>query len=263
MIAILLCAGYATRMHPITRDFPKHLLPVAGRPAIDYTLEQIFDLRDIREVHVVTNAKFFHTFENWQQGWSKKLGREKVEIKIYNDGSDTNENRLGPAGDLRFVLEKIHRPSRILVAGGDNIFRFRLKPLWEHFLKSHHHYIIALSETDKDKLTHTGVPVFGRGDRVLRLYEKPKEPPSCWAHPQLYFFMPSVWSRLAEFHQKGQRRGEQAHFIDFLCRRENVYAFKLNASRLDIGTISSYYEADACLRSEPIYLEKASSPNIS
>ena len=96
MIAILLCAGYATRLNPITRDFPKHLLPLAGRPVIDYILEQIFDLRDIREVHVVTNAKFFHTFENWQQKWSKKMGREKVKIKIYNDGSTTNANRPGP-----------------------------------------------------------------------------------------------------------------------------------------------------------------------
>ena len=227
MIAILLCAGYATRLNPITRDFPKHLLPVAGRPTIDYILEQIFDLRDIRAVHVVTNAKFFHTFESWQQKWSNK----------------------------------IHRPSRILVAGGDNIFRFRLKPLWEHFLKNNNHYIIALPETDKDKLKLTGVPVFGRDDRVLRLYEKPKEPPSCWAHPQLYFFMPSVWSRMEEFHQKGKRRGEKAHFIDFLCRRENVYAFNLTASRLDIGTISSYYEADACLQREPIYLEKVATPS--
>ncbi len=255
MLAVLLCAGYATRMYPITLDYPKQLLPVAGNRTIDYLLEQIFDLQGIKSVHVVTNGKFFHTFENWKQSWAKKLGRKKVEIKIYNDGSTCKENRLGPAGDLQFVLNRIPKPSRILVAGGDNIFRFKLKPLWEQFLKKNNHYIIALSETDTDQLKKTSVPVFAKDNRVLRLYEKPDVPPSSWAHPQLYFFMPSVWSRLDEFHQKGMRRGEKEHFIDFLCRREKVYAFKLTASRFDIGSINSYYEADACLRREPLFQE--------
>ncbi len=255
MFVIFLCAGYATRMYPITRYFPKHLLPVAGKPVINYLFEQILEFRGISAVHVVTNANFFHTFENWQKKWSKEIGPEKVEIKIHNDGSTTNENRLGPAGDLQLVLRSLPVPSRVLVAAGDNIFRFRLEPLWEHFLNDDKHYIIALQETDTDKLMKTGVPVLGKDGRVLRLYEKPKQPPSSWACPQLYFFQPSVWLRLDEFHQKGKRRGEKENFIDFLCQKENVYAFKLTASRLDIGAISSYFEADTRLRTEPIYQE--------
>ena len=255
MFAILLCAGYATRMYPITKDFPKHLLPIAGKPVIDYFLEQIIEFQGLRSIHVVTNARFFHAFENWRQEWSNGIGPEEVEIKIHNNGSTTNENRLGPAADFQFVLNRISKPSRVLVAAGDNVFRFRLEPLWEHFLKNDSHYIVALRETNKNILRKTGVPIFAKDDRVLRLYEKPKQPPSTWACPLLYFFQPAVWPRLCEFHQKGQRRGEKEHFIDFLCQRENVYAFKLNASRFDIGTIRSYREADACLRKQPLFLE--------
>lgn len=255
MFVILLCAGYATRMYPITKDFPKHLLPVAGKPTIDYLMEQILDLHGIRAVHVVTNAKFFNTFEDWRHKWSKKITPRKLEIKIHNDGSTSTEDRLGPAGDLKFVLNRIPTPSRILVAGGDNIFRFRLEPLWQEFLKKNHHHIIALPEPDKDKLRKTSVPVFGKDDRVIRLYEKPNEPASFWAHPQIYFFMPSVWQRLREFHQNGTRRGEREHFIDFLCRKEKVYAFKVAGSRFDIGSIDSYDEADACLRKETLFKE--------
>ena len=111
MFAVLLCAGYATRMHPITRDFPKHLLPVAGRPAIDYLLDQILALQGIESVHVITNAKFFHAFEIWQHNWSKKMGPGKVNIQIHNDGSTDKENRLGPAGDLQFALDRMPDPS--------------------------------------------------------------------------------------------------------------------------------------------------------
>jgi len=242
-------------MYPITRDFPKHLLPVAGRPAIDYLVEQILDFQGIESIHVVTNAKFFDAFNHWQHQWSKEKGRKNIEIHIHNDGSTSTDNRLGPAGDLQFGLNCIGEPSRVVVAGGDNIFRFRLKPLWKRFLNTDHHHIIVLSETDREKLKKTSVPVLAKDDRVIRLYEKPDEPPSLWAHPQLYFFMPSVWTRLREFHHKGNRRGEREHFIDFLCRRESVYAFKLTASRFDIGSLDSYYEADARLKREPLFQE--------
>lgn len=247
MFAILLCAGFGTRLYPLTRDFPKHLLPVAGRPVIDYIVEQIIDFKDLQGLHVVTNATFFDHFEDWQKTWSGK-----IDITIHNDGITSNDARLGPSGDLQFVLKRIPRPSRVMVAAADNIFRFRLEPLWERFRTSSHHYIVGLSESNKEVLRKTGVPILAEDDRVLRLFEKPEHPASPWAVPQIYFFQPSVWQRMDEFHGNGLRRGEKEHFLDYLCQVEELYLFKTSGSRFDIGSLSSYQEADFCLQREPV-----------
>jgi glucose-1-phosphate thymidylyltransferase len=250
LFAILLCAGYATRLYPLTRDFPKHLLPVAGKPVIDYIVEQILDFKNLEGLHVVTNANFFAHFEDWKTKWSGK-----IDITIHNDGISTNDARLGPSGDLQFVLKRIERPSPVMVAAADNIFRFRLEPLWERFRTSNNHYIIGLSESNKEVLRKTGVPILAEDDRVLRLFEKPEDPVSNWAVPQIYFFQPSVWPRMDEFHRNGLRRGEKEHFIDYLCQRETLYIFKIFGSRFDIGNTHSYREADYCLQREPVYKE--------
>ena len=250
MFAILLCAGYATRLYPLTRDFPKHLLPVAGKPVIDYLVEQILEFKGLSGIHVITNTLFFDLFEEWKKNWS-----EKIDITIHNNGISANDNRLGPSGDLQFVLESMHRPSRVMVAAADNIFRFRLEPLWECFRTSQHHYIVGLSESNKEVLRKTGVPLLGKNDRVLRLFEKPDKPISPWAVPQLYFFQPSVWQRMDAFHAKGLRRGEKKHFLDYLCQIEDLYLFKIYGTRFDIGTVESYQAADICLQKESVLQE--------
>jgi glucose-1-phosphate thymidylyltransferase len=247
LFAILLCAGYATRLYPLTRDFPKHLLPVAGKPVIDYLVQQILEFKDLSGIHVVTNAIFFDHFETWAEKWSGK-----VDITIHNDGISSNDKRLGPSGDLQFVLKKIQRPSPVMVAAADNIFRFRLEPLWERFRTSQNHYIVGLSESNKEVLRKTGVPIIGENDRVLRLFEKPENPVSPWAVPQLYFFQPSVWQRMDAFHANGLRRGEKDHFLDYLCQLEDLYLFKVYGTRFDIGTVESYQAADSCLQKESV-----------
>lgn len=221
---------------------------MAGKPVIDYLVEQIVDFRDLQGIHIVTNANFFSLFEGWKTKWSGK-----IDITVHNDGITSNENRLGPSGDLQFVLKRMSPPSPVMVAAADNIFRFRLEPLWERFRASGNHYIIGLAETNKQVLRKTGVPIIGENDRVLRLFEKPEQPVSPWAVPQLYFFQPSVWQRMDEFHRNGLRRGEKEHFLDYLCQVEKLHIFKIYGSRIDIGTLSSYRAADVCLQREPVF----------
>lgn len=252
MIAVILCAGFATRMYPLTENLPKPLLTVADRPVIDYLMDQMADLPQVQAIHIVSNAKFFDHFLDWQSGLAASGTVDTPTVRIHNDGATANEHRLGAAADLQLALKTMARPSRVLVSAGDNIYRFPIKPLWEKFLQSHRHHVVALPETDGQKLKRTGVLELGENDRVLRLHEKPQSPPSTWTCPPLYFFQASVGPQLDLFLETSENRDAPGHFIDYLCRREPVHAFRLNSARLNIGSIDTYHQADRILRQNPI-----------
>lgn len=250
MIAVILGAGFATRMYPVTLNFPKPLLRVADRPVIDYLLDQLLELPEPNAVHIVSNARFFNQFEKWRKNYLKKLPGKAISIELHNDGVTANENRLGASIDLQLVLKRIACASAILVSAGDNIYRFSIKSLWQKFLQSRHHYVVALPETDEEKLRKTGVLELDAYDRVIRQHEKPDRPQSTWSCPPLYFLQASARQRLEAFLNSSANRDAPGYFIDYLCQTEAVYAFKLNASRLDIGSMDSYREADRIIRAE-------------
>jgi glucose-1-phosphate thymidylyltransferase len=252
MIAVILCAGFATRMYPLTENLPKPLLTVADRPVIDYLMDQMADLPQVQAIHIVSNAKFFGHFLNWQSSLAAGGTVDATTVRVHNDGATANENRLGAAADLQLVLKTITRPSKVLVSAGDNIYRFSIKPLWEKFLQSDHHHVVALPETDGQKLKRTGVLELGKNDRILRLHEKPQSPPSTWTCPPLYFFQASVGPQLDSFLKTSEDCDAPGHFIDYLCRREPVHAFRLHSTRLDIGSIDTYQQANRILRQNPI-----------
>jgi len=252
MIAVILCAGFATRMYPLTENLPKPLLTIADRPVIDYLMDQMADLPQVQAIHIVSNAKFIDHFLNWQSGLAAGGAADTTTVRIHNDGATANEHRLGAAADLQLALKTMARPSRVLVSAGDNIYRFSIKPLWEKFLQSDHHHVVALPETDGQKLKRTGVLELGESDRVWRLHEKPQSPPSTWTCPPLYFFQASVGQQLDAFLETSENRDAPGYFIDYLCRREPVHAFRLNSTRLDIGSIDTYQQADRILRQNPI-----------
>ena len=248
MMAVILGAGFATRMYPLTRDFPKPLLPVADRPVINYLLDQLVEIPQLHAVHIVSNARFFTQFEKWREHYLNNAPERTFHIEIHNDGAATNENRLGASADLQLVLKRISDTSRILVSAGDNIYRFSIKSLWRKFLQGHHHYVVALPEMDESKLKKTGVLELDAQDRVIRQHEKPDRPQSTWSCPPLYFLQASARSRLDTFLNSSANSDAPGYFIDYLCQTEVVYAFKLNASRLDIGSMDSYREADRIMR---------------
>jgi glucose-1-phosphate thymidylyltransferase len=253
LIAILLCAGYATRMYPFTKDFPKPLLPVAGKPVLDYLMAQLLEFKDLDSVHIITNDRFAAHFETWRKKWTETSPSGGFRLIVHNDGSTDNANRLGASKDLAWVLSRLPETDGMLVSAGDNIFRFRLEPIWRRFLRSDHHYILALPENDEEKLKRTGVIEFGKKDRALRLHEKPAHPPSNWSCPAIYFFQKSVEPVLGEFLETSGNLDAPGHFVGFLCRKSHVKAIRVAASRLDIGSIEDYHKADRLLRSEPIF----------
>jgi glucose-1-phosphate thymidylyltransferase len=168
----------------------------------------------------------------------------EITIQIHYDGATDNQNRLGAVVDLQFVLNTIGLPSRVLVSAGDDISRFPNKPLWEKFLCSYHHHIVALPVTNRERLKKTGVLEMGEKDRVLRLHEKPELTPSRWICPPQYFFQPSLWSKIESFLQTSGNHDALGYFIDYLCQQEPVDAFRFVATRQDIGSIDSYHAAE-------------------
>ena len=251
-IAIVLCAGFATRMYPLTKAFPKPLLKVAGRPVIDYLMDQLVELPDLHAIYLVSNEKFYPHFTEWKRSWEYNERLRCPVFELLNNGAMDNDHRLGASADFQFVMKTIPEPTRVLVTAGDNIYRFGIKPLWKQFLQSDRHYILALPETDSEKLKKTGVLELTMGDRVTMLFEKPAHPSSEWFCPPLYFFQSTVSEQLDTFLTKHTAGDAPGYFIDFLCRKESVYAFRLNASRLDIGSIETYRSADYYLRNNPM-----------
>jgi glucose-1-phosphate thymidylyltransferase len=237
-------------MYPLTEDFPKPLLKVAGRPVIDYLIDEIVRLPGMGDVHVVTNARFCDHFDRWHRQHKALFERNGRRLVIHNDGATANDNRIGASADLQFVLKTITEPSPALVSAGDNIYRFPIGPLWKRFCRSDAHHIVVLPETDTEKLRRSGVPLLDENDRVLRIYEKPQRPVADCFCPPLYFLQPSAWPVLDRFLGTTAKRDAPGHFIDYLCRAETVYAFKLAAGRLDIGDMASYQAADRLLRGD-------------
>jgi len=252
MIAVVLCAGFATRMYPLTENFPKPLLDVAGRPVIDYLMDQLVELPGLETIYVVSNGKFYSHFAEWNRHWNDNERPDGPMVELLNDGAMDNDHRLGASADFQLVMKAIPEPTRVLLTAGDNIYRFGIKQLWEQFLQGDRHYIVALPESDRKKLKKTGVLDLATDDRVTRLYEKPAHPSTEWFCPPLYFFQSTVSRRLDEFLMHHAASDAPGHFIDFLCRKDRVYAFRLNASRLDIGSIETYQAVDHYLRNNPL-----------
>lgn len=256
MIAILLCAGFATRMYPLTRNFPKPLLKVAGRPVLDYLMEQLLECPYLEGVYIVTNARFFNHFCLWKESWDLHIRRKGIEIRVYNNGVRYDHSRLGALRDLAFVLDQFASLKPAVVAAGDNIFCFSLSPIWQRFIFGNVNYVIALFETDKDRLRRTGIVELGPDDRVIRFYEKPNEPPSFWISPAIYFLQRTALMRVKEYLSYSSMRDAPGYFLEYLVGKEPVYAVRVKGRVLDIGSIDSYRNADRMLSVEPFRLSE-------
>ena len=246
MNGIILCAGFATRMYPLTKNFPKPLLKVGGKPVLDYLIDQLREIPELENVYIISNAKFIDHFRSWHQEKSS-AGEPGFSIEIINDETTGNNNRLGAVGDLMLGLKQAGGGSPLLVSGGDNIYQFSLKPLYEAFQSGNEHCIVTLEETDPNRLQKTGVLELSDDERVIRLHEKPDNPLSTWTSPPLYFLKPDVISQLESFLKTPGNHDALGYFIDYLAGQKTVRAIKAGGIRLDIGSMESYRAADELL----------------
>lgn len=248
MRAILLCAGFATRLRPLTDDRPKPLLPVHGRPLVDDLVDQFLATGCIDQLVVVTNARFAGHFEAWRN--ARARSSPGLTPELVNDGALDNESRLGAVRDLALALEACPGDGPTLVAAGDNLFRFDLSAFLDDRAARPRNLILAYRETEPARLRRSGVAVLGSEGRVERFVEKPTEPPGDWACPPLYCFEPQALARLSEFLGSAPDADPPGAFLAWLVEREPVFAHEMRGSRFDVGTVEAYQASEAWLAAQ-------------
>jgi len=241
MKALLLAAGYATRLYPLTLDKPKALLEVAGKPIIDYILDDIKRVREIDGVYVVTNHKFFANFTAWAAKKDKAFN-----IKILDDGTFSNDDRLGAIGDIDFAIKKEGVKDGLLVVGADNIFDAELLDFIKFAGSKKNPNCVGLFDLADRKLAiQYGVVSVDDNSKVTDFQEKPKKPKSTLVSTCIYYF-PSEKLGLFSKYLSGDGNSKDAsgNYIKWLKDNDSVYGYVLGGRWFDIGDMQSYKKAD-------------------
>jgi len=237
MKAIILAAGYATRLYPLTKDKPKSLLEVGDRTILEHILIKIAKVTTVDQVYLVTNHRFFEQFRTWVNGY-----RCPLPITVLDDGTTDNENRLGAIADLQFVIEREELDDDLLVLAGDNLFDFELSDLVAFFEQKRSDMITTHELSDLDQLRRTGVIQVNADYQVISFEEKPETPKSNLAVPPFYIYRRETLPLIREYLGEGQNPDAPGNFIPWLLRKRPVYAYKFHGKRYDIGTMESYEE---------------------
>ncbi|MBW2279287.1 MAG: nucleotidyltransferase family protein [Deltaproteobacteria bacterium] len=232
MKVYLLAAGYATRLYPLTRDTPKPLLDVAGQPILTRILRRVEALQGVSEVVVIGNDRFAVQFERWASET-----QSRVPLRVLNDGSRSEDDRLGAVGDLGFALREVPTGGEDwLVVAGDNLIEFDLDALHRTFLAKRRPLLVLRAvEHGPGPTRYNEVTLGGDGD-VERFREKPPDPQGALAAIAVYFFTPEVADLLARYLEAGGERDAPGHFVEWLVQQTPVAAARLDGEWLDIGT---------------------------
>ena len=236
MKALVLAAGYATRLYPLTLDRPKPLLEVGGRPILEHLLDQL-PLSALSTVYVVTNAKFAPHFRAWAE-------QQEAPIEVVDDGTTSEDDRLGAIGDLDLVIRTQGVEDDLLVAAGDNLFTESLDD-FVRFGQERDAAIIAVHDTgDLEAIKRYSSISVDSDQRVTSFEEKPEHPVSTLAGIALYFYPRAVLPLVGEYLAEGNNSDQPGRLIEWLYTRTPVYAWHLPGRWIDIGTPESLAEAD-------------------
>lgn len=245
MKTIVLAAGYATRLYPLTENFPKPLLEIGKRTILDRLLDDLDTIPEIDGHIVVTNGKFAGIFEAWAAKRATRPGAHQASkpIRVLSDGTFTNETRLGAVKDLILAIETCRLDEDLLVVAADNLLDFSFRGFVEAFHEKQTSMIMCHHEPEIRKLQRTGVIAVDAHMRVLEMQEKPEVPVSHWAVPPFYLYrredLPLIRTALVN----GCGADAPGNLAHYLVDRTPIHAWPMPAGRFDIGSLDTYEEA--------------------
>jgi len=242
MKALILAAGYATRLYPLTKDRPKPLLKIGDKTIVDYLLSGFVEMGAIDDVFIVTNEKFYPHFHEWAERTQKSGRYPNYNLHIVNDRTSSNETRLGAIADIQFVLDHHQIHDDLLIAAGDNIFQFDLPRFFKFFREKKSDIILAHPIDNEERLRSAGVVEVGDDGRVIGFEEKPANPRSRFIAPALYIFKREHLHLFRDYLNMENPADAPGSFVAWLHKIVPVYAFVMPEHYYDIGTLEMYNE---------------------
>ena len=230
MKCLILAAGYATRLYPLTENFPKPLLKVGDKTILDWLIDDIGEAADL--FVVISNHKFAEHFEKWAEG--------RDNITVLDDGTSSNETRLGAVRDIQFAIESLGIDDDVLVIAGDNVLDFSLRTFIDYAKKVGTSSVMRYYEPSIEKLRKTGVAEVDEEGLILSMVEKPAEPKSHWCTPPFYFYQRKDLPLVKKGIESGCGVDAPGSFIAWLSKEVPVHAMEMPGRRYDIGNLESY-----------------------
>lgn len=233
MKCLILAAGYATRLYPLTENFPKPLLKVGEKTILDWLVDDIDEAGLVDEYVVISNHKFAHHFEEWANTKAQK-------ITVVDDGTDTNETRLGAVKDIQFAIDSLGLDDDMLVIAGDNVLDFSLTKFVEYAKAKNTSCIMRYYEPDDKKLLKCGVVTVDNSDKVINMTEKSPTPATHWCCPPFYYYTRNDAKLVQKGIDSGCGTDAPGSYVAWLCTQTAVHAMEMPGSRYDIGNLESY-----------------------
>jgi glucose-1-phosphate thymidylyltransferase len=237
MKAIILVAGYATRLYPLTMDKPKALLTINEKPIIDYIIDEVNTIDDVDGIYVVSNHKFIDHFDHWVKGVDSKKT-----VKIIDDGTMTEETRRGGIGDIQYAIDQEKIDDDIVIIAGDNFFTYKLKDYYSYYKKTNKDCVCGKRLDDVEQLKQFAVAVVDEDGKITDLEEKPKQPKSDIGVYATYFYQKETVPLFKQYLDAGNKPDAPGYFVQWLYQRKPVYVYEMQGDCYDIGTHKSYQD---------------------
>ena len=236
---IVIAAGYATRLGELTKNFPKPLLKIGENTILGRMLDDIDRIPEIDEHIIITNHKFAGIFADW----SAKQTSCKKKITIVDDGTETNDTRLGAVCDLLFAMEKLSIDDDMLVVAADNLLFFSFQEFVDFARAKNTSCIMCHEQPSIEKLQRTGVVELDADMKVLGMEEKPQVPKSHWAVPPFYIYLRKDLPLVKHSVENGCGKDAPGNLAHYMVEHTTMHAWPMSAGRFDIGSLDTYYEA--------------------
>jgi len=242
MKVIILAAGYATRLYPLTLTQPKPLLPVAGKPMIDFVLDNLAPIAGIDRVYVVTNEKFAGHFQKWSDNY--RATKAKINFTVVNDGSTDDSNKLGAIGDIHFVLTTQDVDDDLIVVAGDNLFSEKLEGFGQYCREKQAPVLAVYDVGNLEEIKkYNAINIEGDG-KITFFEEKPKNPTSTLTGIALYYYPKSVLPLIKQYVAEGNNPDQPGRLVQWLYTRTPFYTWKVPGIWYDIGSKETLEQAN-------------------